>query len=80
MRYNQFGFIRNPPMKLKTPSPGIVLCNGKPSAVILDIDVYEDMLEQLEQREELKALAATLKKLMKFRSFDAFLTERRQHV
>ena len=67
-------------MKLRNPSPEIVLRNGKPSAVILDIDDYENLLEQLEQKEDLKALAAVRKKPMKFRSFDAFLAERRAHV
>ena len=48
-------------MKLK-PAPEIILRNGKPSAVILDIDVYEDLLEQLEQKEDLQALAEARKK------------------
>jgi len=67
-------------MKLKSPDPEIVLRNGKPSAVILDIDVYEDLLEQLQQKDDLKVLAATRKKPLRFRSFDAFLAERRSNV
>jgi len=67
-------------MKLKSQNPEIVLRNGKPSAVILDIDVYENLLEQLEQREDLKALAAVRKKAVKFRSFEEFLAEHRSHV
>ena len=67
-------------MKLKSQNPEIVLRNGKPSAVILDIDVYENLLEQLEQKEDLKALAALRKKTVKFRPFDVFLAEHRAHV
>ncbi|HEY4330487.1 MAG TPA: type II toxin-antitoxin system Phd/YefM family antitoxin [Phycisphaerae bacterium] len=65
-------------MKLKPPE--IVLRNGKPSAVILDIDTYEDILEELEQKEDLKALAIARKKPLKFRSFDSYVAERRAHV
>jgi PHD/YefM family antitoxin component YafN of YafNO toxin-antitoxin module len=67
-------------MILKTPKPEIVLRNGKPSAVILDIDDYEDLLERLEQKEDLKVLSAARKRPMTFRDFDEFLTERRSHV
>jgi PHD/YefM family antitoxin component YafN of YafNO toxin-antitoxin module len=67
-------------MILKTPKPEIVLRNGKPAAVILDIDDYEELLEQLEQKEDLKALAAARRKPMTFRAFDEFLTEHRSHA
>jgi len=67
-------------MKLKSPNLEIVLRNGKPSAVILDIEVYKDLLEQLEQKQDLKALADLRKKPLKFRSFDAYLAEHRTHV
>jgi hypothetical protein len=70
--------MESPVMKPKAPE--IVLRHGKPSAVILDINAYEDLLEQLEQKADLKALAAARRTKLKFRSFDAFLTERRAHV
>ena len=33
--------------------PAIVLQNGKPTAVIIDIDQYEEMLEKLQDLEDL---------------------------
>ena len=65
-------------MKLK--SPEIVFRNGRPSAVILDINSYENLLEELEQKEDLKALASARKRGLKFRCFDAFLAERGTQV
>jgi PHD/YefM family antitoxin component YafN of YafNO toxin-antitoxin module len=65
-------------MKLRAPE--IILRNGKPSAVILDINAYENLLEQLEQKEDLKALVAARKTKLRFRSLDAFLAERHAHV
>ena len=42
--------------KTERRSPEIVLRNGKPVAVILDIDEYREMLEQLEDWEGLEIL------------------------
>ncbi|MEI8195854.1 MAG: type II toxin-antitoxin system Phd/YefM family antitoxin [Phycisphaerae bacterium] len=67
-------------MKLKSPSPEIILRNGKPSGVILDIDVYESMLERLEQKDDLAALAALRKKPVKFRPLKEFLAEYKPHA
>jgi PHD/YefM family antitoxin component YafN of YafNO toxin-antitoxin module len=61
-------------MKTKT-APEIVLRNGRPAAVILDIDDYQEMLEHLEQIEDLKALDALRKKPVTFRRLDDFLKE-----
>jgi PHD/YefM family antitoxin component YafN of YafNO toxin-antitoxin module len=36
--------------------PPIIYKEGKPTAVILDIDVYEDLLEKLEDYEDLRAI------------------------
>ena len=36
--------------------PEIVLRDGKPSAVILDIDQYQELLERLEDAEDLEML------------------------
>lgn len=52
----------------------IVLKDGKPSAVILDIDVYREMLERLEDLEDLKALGEIRKRPLL--SLDDFLAER----
>jgi len=61
-------------MKTKA-APEIVLRNGRPTAVILDIDDYQEMLEHLEQIEDLKALQALRKKPVTFRRLDDFLKE-----
>lgn len=53
----------------------IVLQNGKPAAVILDIDKYQEMLERLEDIEDLKALKAMRKRPLKFRRLEDFLKE-----
>ena len=54
-------------------SPGIILQEGKPTAVILDIDEYQEMLERLEDAEDLKMLIEMRKKPLKFRRLDDFL-------
>lgn len=62
-------------MKTKRSSPEIVLRNGKPAAVILDIEEYREMLERLEDVEDLKALEAMRRKPIKFRRLEEFLEE-----
>jgi hypothetical protein len=55
--------------------PQIVFRGGKPSAVILDIDVYQDLLERLEDVEDLQILARMREKPLRFRKLDSFLKE-----
>lgn len=62
-------------MKARRKEPEVVLRNGKPSAVILDIDEYREMLERLEDVEDLKALAQMRKKPLEFRGLEEFLRE-----
>ena len=40
----------------KSINPEIIVRDGKPVAVILDIDIYEQMLEQIESIEDLEYL------------------------
>jgi PHD/YefM family antitoxin component YafN of YafNO toxin-antitoxin module len=61
--------------KGKKRAPEVVLRGGKPTAVILDIEEYREMLERLEDMEDLKMLEDMRKKPLKFRSLDDFLTE-----
>jgi PHD/YefM family antitoxin component YafN of YafNO toxin-antitoxin module len=61
--------------KQKKKNPEIVLREGKPAAVILDIDEYQEMLERLEDMEDLKMLEDMRKTPLKFRSLDDFLEE-----
>ena len=55
--------------------PQIGLRGGKPSAVILDVDVCQEMLERLEDIEDLNMLVEMRKKPMSFRKLDDFLQE-----
>lgn len=61
--------------KTKRKAPEIVLREGKPAAVILDIDVYQEMLEQLEDIEDLRMLEEMRKKPLRFRRLEDFLQE-----
>ena len=62
-------------VKAKKEAPQIVFSKGEPSAVILDIDVYQEMLERLEDIEDLNMLVEMRKKPMSFRKLDDFLQE-----
>jgi len=62
-------------LKARKKAPLIVLRGGEPSAVILDIDVYQEMLERLEDIEDLHMLAEIRKKPMSFRKLVDFLQE-----
>ncbi len=61
--------------KSKKMAPEIVLREGKPAAVILDIEQYRDMLERLEDVEDLRILREMKKRPLKFRKLDDFLRE-----
>jgi PHD/YefM family antitoxin component YafN of YafNO toxin-antitoxin module len=61
--------------KTKRKTPEIVLREGKPSAVILDIDEYRQMLEHLEDLEDLNMLEEMRKRPLKFRKVEDFLKE-----
>jgi PHD/YefM family antitoxin component YafN of YafNO toxin-antitoxin module len=61
--------------KAKSKAPDIVLKNGKPAAVILDIDKYQEMLERLEDAEDLKILAEMRERPLKFKKLEGFLKE-----
>jgi len=56
-------------------SPEIIVTRGKPSAVIIPLDEYRDMLARLEDAEDSKILTRLRKKPLRFRSLDAFLKE-----
>ncbi len=62
-------------MRPKRKSPEIVLRDGKPAAVILDIGKYQEMLERLEDVEDLKALKQMRKRPLRFRPLEEFLKE-----
>jgi PHD/YefM family antitoxin component YafN of YafNO toxin-antitoxin module len=62
-------------VKPKSKSPDIIFRDGKPSAVVLDIDEYQEILERLEDSEDLKTLQEMRKKPLKFRKLQDFLEE-----
>ena len=59
--------------KRKKKTPEIILREGKPSAVILDIDEYQEMLERLEDMEDLKMLQTMREAPLSFRSLNDLL-------
>ena len=61
--------------KVKRKNPEIILREGKPSAVILDIDEYRQMLERLDDLEDLNVLKEMRKKPLKFRKLEDFWKE-----
>jgi PHD/YefM family antitoxin component YafN of YafNO toxin-antitoxin module len=60
-------------MKTKRKAPEIVLRDGKPAAVILDIEHYRELLERAEDAEDLRTLKAMRHRPLKFRRLDDFL-------
>lgn len=56
--------------------PSIIYRGGEPEAVILDIEVYKEMLEKLEDAEDLKLLAEMRKKPLTFKKLEDYLKER----
>ncbi len=61
--------------KGKRKAPEIIFRAGKPKAVILDIDEYQEMLQRLDDVEDLKMLEKMRKESLSFRSLDDFLKE-----
>ncbi len=60
----------------KTKRPDIVFREGKPAAVILDIDEYEELLGQLEDADDLAYLRELRSKPMEFVTLADLLWER----
>jgi PHD/YefM family antitoxin component YafN of YafNO toxin-antitoxin module len=60
----------------KTKQPDIIFREGKPAAVILDIDEYQELLEQIEDADDLAYLRELRRKPMEFVSLADLLKER----
>ena len=56
-------------------APQIIYQEGKPVAVILDIDEYQQILQRLEDTEDLKLLEEMRERPLNFRSLEEFLAE-----
>ena len=64
----------------KRRAPEMILREGKPRAVILDIEVYQEMLERLEDMEDLRMLSEMRTQPLTFRRLEDFLQEVRPNV
>ena len=62
-------------MRTNRKKPEIVLRNGKPRAIIIDIDEYQGILERLEDAEDLRVLEEMRKKPLEFKRLEDFLNE-----
>ena len=63
------------PKHMRRTAPGFIVQNGKPRAVIIDINEYRRLLEQSTDRADVALLNATRKKGLKFRPLTEFLAE-----
>lgn len=66
--------------KVSNKSPEFIIRDGKVSAVVLDIDEYQEILERLEDSEDLRTLQEMRKKPLRFRKLEDFLGESGQLV
>ena len=62
-------------MKVKRKNPEIILRDGKPAAVIIDINEYQEILKRLEDMEDIRVLEEMRRKPLKFRKLEDFLNE-----
>lgn len=62
-------------MPTRQKRPQIVLRNGKPAAVIIDIDEYRELLERLDDAEDLRELEEMRKRPLSFVKLEDFLSE-----
>ncbi len=67
-------------MKTRHAEPQIVLRNGKPAAVILDIAQYEELLERAEDTYDLTRLRAMRGKPLRFKPLGQFSQGRRRRA
>ncbi len=63
--------------KALTKKPQFIIEAGKPTAVILNIRDYEELLQRVEDTEDLTELRRLRKTTLKFRSFEEFLKEQK---
>ena len=61
---------------VKTRHPDVIYRQGKPSAVILDIEEYMELIEQAEDADDLAYIQELRKKKLEFESLDDILSER----
>lgn len=62
-------------MGKRAKEPRVVIEDGEPTAVILDIQEYRELLEKVQDLEDLKRLDQIRKKGPKYRRLSEFLAE-----
>ena len=62
-------------MRANRKKPEIILRDGKPRAVIIDIDEYQGILERLEDAEDLRVLEEMRRKPLEFKRLEDFLND-----
>ena len=62
-------------LRVKRKNPELILRGGKPTAVIIDMDEYQEMLERLEDAEDLRVLDEMRRQPLKFKKLEDFLNE-----
>lgn len=67
--------LRSGKVKLGRTKPQIILKDGEPKAVILDINEYQELLERLEDKQDIEMLQKMREKPLKFRKLGEFLAE-----
>jgi prevent-host-death family protein len=60
--------------KPKKDTPAVIVREGKPAAVILDMDEYRELLERLEDAEDLAELETLKRRAFKFKTLDEVLS------
>ena len=61
--------------KILKMKPQVVMKNGKPDAVIINIKDYRELLERLEDKEDIADLERIRKNDLQIRKFSNFLME-----
>ena len=61
--------------KNKKDGPAVVVRDGKPAAVILDIDEYRALLERLEDAEDLAELETLKHRALKYKTLEEVIEE-----
>ena len=65
-------------MKQRERKPDIILTHGKPTAVILNIAKYEELLERAEDAADLRTLRTMRRNPLRFRKLQEVLCEQRR--
>lgn len=62
-------------MSSTSKGPAVLYRDGKPSAVLLDIEEYRELLERAEDAEDLRLLGEIRKQPLELKDLDEFLAE-----